>query len=318
MCTKLLSVIGCVLVLSLCATPCSAQWIEQSEDPWIINSNTYKGTNLSYATLIADGTLNLNAGAEVGYVWLGVLSPGGTLDMRAGASALEVYAGEGTTLDFHGGWVNYVWLPTVYVPEDEPVVTVEGKDFMLQDRDGSPAYSVTEGFIPMPTWGSTLEGFYPSSAPGEPNIPIHMTFFGPVYVKLVNLEPEPEAEPDSTLNIDIKPGSDTNPINLKANGLVPVAILTTGDIEPIDPTTVRFAGAAPVHYALQDVDGDGDQDMLFHFRTQDLELNEESTEATLTAELVAPSTSRVAGQAGGGETISGKDKVQIIGSKSKK
>jgi hypothetical protein len=43
-------------------------------------------------------------------------------------------------------------------------------------------------------------------------------------------------------NIDIKPGSDVNPLNLNGNGLVPVAILGTEffDVTTIDVATVRF------------------------------------------------------------------------------
>ncbi len=86
------------------------------------------------------------------------------------------------------------------------------------------------------------------------------------------------------VTIDIKPGSDPNSINLKSKGVVPVAVLTTEDFDAstIDPTTVEFAGAPPVRSTLEDVDGDGDVDMLFHFKTQELEdLDENSTEATL-------------------------------------
>ena len=35
-----------------------------------------------------------------------------------------------------------------------------------------------------------------------------------------------------------------------------------------------FAGARAVHHALEDVDGDGDLDVLLHFRTQDTMLAE--------------------------------------------
>jgi len=84
--------------------------------------------------------------------------------------------------------------------------------------------------------------------------------------------------------IDIKPGSDPNSINLGSKGVVPVAVLTTDEYDAtlIDPDTVRFADAAPVRWTQEDVDGDGDIDMLFHFKTQELNLDENSTKATLT------------------------------------
>jgi hypothetical protein len=86
--------------------------------------------------------------------------------------------------------------------------------------------------------------------------------------------------------IDIKPGSDPNSINLGSRGVVPVAVLTTNEYDAtlIDPETVLFAGASPVRWAVEDADGDGDMDLLFHFKTRELDLDENSTEATLTGE----------------------------------
>jgi len=86
------------------------------------------------------------------------------------------------------------------------------------------------------------------------------------------------------VDIDIKPGSDPNSINFGSKGVVPVAVLTTDDFDAstINPETVSFAGASPVRWAMEDVDGDGDMDMLFHFDTQALNLDASSTEATLT------------------------------------
>ena len=64
-------------------------------------------------------------------------------------------------------------------------------------------------------------------------------------------------------------------------------MLTTDgfDAVMVDPDTVRFAGASPERWTMCDVDYDGDQDLLFHFRTQDLDLDENSTEASLTCEI---------------------------------
>ena len=89
--------------------------------------------------------------------------------------------------------------------------------------------------------------------------------------------------------LDIKPGSDPNSINLKSKGVVPVAVLSdvTFDATTIDPVTVKFAGASPLRWAIEDVDHDGDMDMIFHFKTQELlDLDEDSTEATLSGETL--------------------------------
>ena len=89
-----------------------------------------------------------------------------------------------------------------------------------------------------------------------------------------------------TIEIDIKPGSYTNGINLNSKGKVPVAILTTAEFDAacVDAATVIFAGAEPVRWRLKDVDKDGDRDMLFHFKTEELDLGPESTEAALTGD----------------------------------
>jgi len=104
------------------------------------------------------------------------------------------------------------------------------------------------------------------------------------------------------VEIDIKPGSDPNSINLKSKGVVPVAVLTTDDFDAsnVDPETVVFAGASPMRWTMEDVDGDDDDDMLFHFKTQELNLTEDSTEATLTGEAYI------------GQPVKGTDTVNIV------
>jgi hypothetical protein len=107
------------------------------------------------------------------------------------------------------------------------------------------------------------------------------------------------------VDIDIKPGSDPNSINLKSKGVIPVAILTTGafDATRVDGRTVQFGPEKinPAHYALEDVDWDGDLDMMFHFRTQETGIAYGDTEAVLI------------GETDEGKKIKGTDSIRTIG-----
>lgn len=109
------------------------------------------------------------------------------------------------------------------------------------------------------------------------------------------------------VQIDIKPGSFPNSINLAAGGVTPVAILTTTtpsfNAASVNVGTVQFAGAIPLRSALEDVDGDGDLDRVLHFDTQALNLTCASTQATLT------------GQTNTGTPIQGTDSVRIVRAK---
>ncbi len=110
-----------------------------------------------------------------------------------------------------------------------------------------------------------------------------------------------------TLAIDIKPGSDPNAINPASEGLIPVAILTTDtfDATTVSPITVRFgpAGANLEHRLghLEDVDGDGDLDLLLHFRTQETGIQCGDAEASLSGETFD------------GQAIQGSDSIVTVG-----
>jgi hypothetical protein len=57
------------------------------------------------------------------------------------------------------------------------------------------------------------------------------------------------------VDIDIKPGSCPNPLNLKSKGVLPVAILGSEDLDvsTIDVDTIRLEGVAPLRSRLEDV-----------------------------------------------------------------
>jgi hypothetical protein len=92
----------------------------------------------------------------------------------------------------------------------------------------------------------------------------------------------PEYAATLTVDLDIKPGSDPNPINPSENGVTPVAILGSAsfDVVGVDAMTLAFGrdGAAPAHdlsdpaeFAdhLEDVDADGFLDLVSHFRIEE-------------------------------------------------
>jgi hypothetical protein len=120
------------------------------------------------------------------------------------------------------------------------------------------------------------------------------------------------------VDVDIKPGTAENSINPTNSGVIPVAILTTSlaagdaldfDATLVDPTSVIFGreNATPVHNPSsgsgrlrQDVDDDGDIDLMLFFETQAVGLKWGDTEACLFGTLTT------------GQSFSGCDAVRVL------
>lgn len=113
------------------------------------------------------------------------------------------------------------------------------------------------------------------------------------------------------VEIDIKPGSDPNAINPRSKGVIPVAILTTESFNAqiVDPSTVQFgpngAGIGDRSAHLQDVNEDGDLDLVLHFRTQQTGIACGDTTAFLTGETFVSTP------------IQGSQNIVTVGCKSK-
>ncbi len=180
--------------------------------------------------------------------------------------------------------------------------------------------------------GNSLSGFSFKS----PNPPGRVTFYVTGFAPLPAAKTEAEAEsllelcPEVSgtffdlavrgttqgpatfilVDIDIKPGSDPNSINLGSGGVVPVAILSssTFDATTVDPQSLVLAGASvrllvkreKFQCSQQDSNQDGLADLVCQFDTAGLELEPGDALAVLT------------GQTLGGQSIRGQDTVRVV------
>ena len=121
----------------------------------------------------------------------------------------------------------------------------------------------------------------------------------------------------SVVSIDIKPGSEENPINCSSNGKIPVAILSSDSFNAASDTnqrSLRFGHSGneeSLHYrgngepncsGGRDHNGDGILDLLCHFNTQQTGFQREDTEGILRGQTL---TSRF---------FEGRDRIRIVGS----
>lgn len=109
------------------------------------------------------------------------------------------------------------------------------------------------------------------------------------------------------LDIDIKPGSVLNEINLAGPGIFPVAIVSSPDFDAttIVRSSIRFGGqgteaSGPSLY--KDLGGDGDTDLLSVFKTSQTGIGCGARHAFLTARTTS------------GRILSGSDHVLTLGS----
>jgi len=111
------------------------------------------------------------------------------------------------------------------------------------------------------------------------------------------------------VDIDIKPGSDPDSINTKSKGKIPVAILSSADLDApatVDPSSLTFghSGDEPslafCNTGGEDVNGDARLDLMCHFFTQKTGFQAGDTEGILR------------GQTTGGQPIEGRDAVIIV------
>ena len=98
------------------------------------------------------------------------------------------------------------------------------------------------------------------------------------------------------VTVDVKPGNVQNRIKLFSKGVLAVAVLSTPDFiasqftpemahlsDTDSAMTEGCSGASVVRWSLDDENGDGQLDLVFFFKIQDLNFTLNTTSATLMA-----------------------------------
>jgi len=144
-----------------------------------------------------------------------------------------------------------------------------GSDLFEHTASGTPDPSL----LPI----SALDGTnicYKPNGPSDYDVTLGPCTFGPELI---------------TVDIDIKPWSSRNLINLASRGVIPVAILGSADFDvaSVDVTTLAFGpGEAPpahkAHGLEWDINHDGFKDLITHYRTQASGIAVGDTEACVT------------------------------------
>jgi hypothetical protein len=84
-----------------------------------------------------------------------------------------------------------------------------------------------------------------------------VTTGGEVAVLLNGFQIHPTGPPPLKVEFDIKPQGCPNPFNTKSEGVLPAAILGTGDfdVNDVDPTSLLLEGVASIRNSIEDVSG---------------------------------------------------------------
>jgi hypothetical protein len=157
-------------------------------------------------------------------------------------------------------------------------------------------------FIGVPSAESDFRIYTIDTATGA--VPSDPTIVGSASQFFVGLAFSAPSAPPGPTNVTIDVRSTINP---RSKGVIPVVIFTTAtfDATTVDPATVRFGpgNASEAHGTghISDVDGDGDLDLMLHFRTQDAAIPCGATSATLT------------GQTFSAQAIEGSDTITTTG-----
>ena len=123
-------------------------------------------------------------------------------------------------------------LGSLGVPLDSTLTTAAGSyAFAVSAGDYTVEVTVPEGFV--------------STSP----VSAHVVITDTSYEANFGLSAFQEVQ------VDVKPGSGVNPLNLKSNGVLPVAILGSEDFDvtSIDPVTILLNGVSPLRWSIEDI-----------------------------------------------------------------
>lgn len=199
-----------------------------------------------------------------------------------------------------GGWcyeLSYAWSPRPSHADNQLEVYVDGDKVAYHSASGSGNSQTS--------WTPETYQFQATASTTE--IAFAEVGFDDRLGMLLDTVRLTECPPIEVM-IDIKPGSDPNSINQDSNGVIPVAILTTEDFDAatVDPFTVVLSGASVRVKgksgnagSLEDVDGDGDLDLVVQV-VNEMTLEEGATMATFTARTYD------------GVLVTGSDEIRIV------
>jgi hypothetical protein len=167
------------------------------------------------------------------------------------------------------------------------VEVVGDRAYLADSHDGLRVIDVSNPTVPMEL------GTFHMPDPREVEVVGNFAYVAGYFSGLHIIDFGPEYVQEITIDLDIKPGSDSNVINPSARGLLPVAILGSEafDVADVDATTLMFGPgeAAPVHRSgghAEDVHDDGFPDLVSHYRTEDTGIAFGDLEVCVTGETV--------------------------------
>ena len=265
------AVVLTILSTLLCAIPCSAAYVlfNGENSPYALTTEVDDFIEVagSNSSIWPEGPRNLQL-TPGGYASYGVyINIGGTINIYGShtwtASDTYVYVADIVNATLFTDSTDSILLETAYGPD----ATLAGTTITVDTSNG---------------WTGKLTWVYDDNT-----YSLNIASLSDITVVVGASDP-------IEVEIDIKPGSDTNPINPKSKGLVPVAILTTDEFNAadVDPSTVKLAGASVATRGkteklmanLEDIDGDGDLDLMLHIDTQSEGFVWENGEVILTGQ----------------------------------